>query len=262
MKVLLTLVLAVCWLRLYAQEPAATSVYTDAKAPYHLTYPNSWQRHQNKNQTQTTFYASNGTGRAAEVTITSSLLSPNPRVSASLLAQGQQDSVWRSIQRLPQAYVLRLDQHAAGNYQEIRYHYTFASAATPAVRTRVVGRRIWGGGYELNLEYRAATSQDSRYRAQGEQLVESFRFTGTSVKQASTTQQCDAKMYGIAALRIVNDMWEDDCRTIHEFSATNPSESPKIHREVLPFQSYALAKGFDNCLYSVTKAPSPNYRRG
>lgn len=69
-------------------------------------------------------------------------------------------------------------------------------------------------------------------------------------------QRCDNKMYGIAALRYRQGRWEDDCRTIHEFLANDLSAPPRLHRAALPFQSYALAKGFDNCLYSVTKAPS------
>ncbi|WP_375437173.1 OmpA family protein [uncultured Hymenobacter sp.] len=260
MKVLLTLVLTVCWLKLYGQEPSAGQVYTDPKASYQVTYPGSWQRQQNAANTETSFYPG-GAGQAAVVTITSRQLPADYPAAASLLVPGQQDSVWRSIQRLPQAQVLRLDQHAAGSYQEIRYHYTFASAATPAARTRVIGRRLWRGGSEFNVEYRAATRQDGRYQAEGEQLVKSFRFPNGPASQPSATQQCDDKMYGIAALRYVNDVWEDDCRTIHEFSTADPSSTPKIHRQVLPFQSYALAKGFDNCLYSVTKAPTnrPEY---
>lgn len=75
------------------------------------------------------------------------------------------------------------------------------------------------------------------------------------------TQRCDNKLYGIAALRRVEGHWEDDCRTIHEFRNSDLSAPPKVHRRVLPFQSYALAQGFDNCLYSVTKAPTnaPEY---
>ncbi|TLM91933.1 hypothetical protein FDY95_15005 [Hymenobacter jeollabukensis] len=68
-------------------------------------------------------------------------------------------------------------------------------------------------------------------------------------------------MYGIAALRTHDGIWEDDCRTIHEFITDDLAAPPKVHRQVLPFQSYALAKGFDNCLYTVTKAPTnaPEY---
>ena len=75
------------------------------------------------------------------------------------------------------------------------------------------------------------------------------------------TQRCDNRLYAIAALRRVEGHWEDDCRTIHEFRNSDLSAPPKVHRRVLPFQSYALAKGFDNCLYSVTKAPTnaPEY---
>lgn len=67
---------------------------------------------------------------------------------------------------------------------------------------------------------------------------------------------CDDKVYGIAALRSNHDIWEDDCQTIHEFTGADLSGRPRVHWRVLPFQSYALAKGFDNCLYSVTKAPT------
>jgi outer membrane protein OmpA-like peptidoglycan-associated protein len=69
-------------------------------------------------------------------------------------------------------------------------------------------------------------------------------------------QRCDNKLYGIAAIRRREGRWEDDCRTIHEFVNEDLSAPPRVHRNALPFQSYALAKGFDNCLYAVTKAPS------
>jgi hypothetical protein len=121
---------------------------------------------------------------------------------------------------------------------------------------------VWRGGYQFQLRYRGAVSQDSSYLAQGKQLVDSFTFTENawpSLRYAA--QVCDNKMYGIAAVRYYNGRWEDDCRTIHEFPATNLTAAPKVHARVLPFQSYALAKGFDNCLYSVTKAPTdaPEY---
>lgn len=67
---------------------------------------------------------------------------------------------------------------------------------------------------------------------------------------------CDGKFYGIAAERYYQGQWQDDCRTIHEFSSADLSARPVVHPRVLPFQSYALAKGFDNCLYAVTNAPS------
>ncbi|WP_375416678.1 OmpA family protein [uncultured Hymenobacter sp.] len=68
--------------------------------------------------------------------------------------------------------------------------------------------------------------------------------------------RCDGKLYGIAAERYYQGHWEDDCRTLHEFTGADLSARPVVHRRVLPFQSYALAKGFDNCLYAVTNAPS------
>ncbi|UOG72952.1 OmpA family protein [Hymenobacter tibetensis] len=255
MKFLLTLVLAVCWLKLYAQEPAGSSVYNDTKAHYRLTYPDSWQRQQSEDKTGVTLHAGS-TERLADIALTSRPLPPEQKVLASLLARGQQDTLWRSILRLPRVQVLQLEQRTASTYEELRYEYTYAAQPAPAPRTRVVGRQLWRSGVEFNLEYRAATTQDGRYLTEGAQVVESFLLTGSVPTPPVPVQQCDDKMYGIAALRIVNDTWEDDCRTIHEFSVTDPSESPKIHREVLPFQSYALAKGFDNCLYSVTKAPT------
>ncbi|HEX8428002.1 OmpA family protein [Hymenobacter sp.] len=260
MKVLLTLILAVSWLTLYAQEPAAPTVYTDAKAHYQLTYPSSWQRHQTEDKTTVTFDAG-GSDRGAVVTLTIRPLPGTQSATASLLTQGQLDSVRRSIQRQPKAQVLRLAQQAAGDYEEVRYHYTYAPKPAPTARIRVVGRQLWRGGTEFRLEYTAASSQDDRYLEEGEQLLESFRFTGKVGKPPVAAPQCDDKMYGIAALRYDNDTWEDDCRTIHEFSTADLTAAPKIHRQALPFQSYALAKGFDNCLYSATKAPTnrPEY---
>jgi len=261
MKGLLTLFLVGCWLTGYAQEPAAPQVYANAQAGYQLTYPQAWQLRQNASKTATTFFAGDTSRLAPAVTLTVLLL-PEQQPKLNLLAPSHQDSLRRSIQRLPRAQVRRLDQYDAGRYQELRYDYTFASDSGAATRIHVLGRRVWRGNQEFQLEYRAAVRQEGRALAEGQQVVESFKFTSSqSAGRYPTEQQCDDKMYGIAALRYVNDIWEDDCRTIHEFSVDDPSSSPKIHREVLPFQSYALAKGFDNCLYSVTKAPTnaPEY---
>jgi outer membrane protein OmpA-like peptidoglycan-associated protein len=262
MKVLLTLVLTVCWLKLAAQqpEPAASKVYTDANAHIRLSYPESWQRHRNEDRTKVTFSAGTRPAAPVLVTLTISPLPDSQKDQLNLLARGQQDSVWRRIQRLPQAQVLGLEEQDAGSYQQVRYEYTYATPAA-AGRAHVLGRRVWRGGYEYQLEYQAAASQDARYLKAGRQLIESFGFSGTPPSRRYAEQLCDDKMYGIAALRLRNERWEDDCRTIHEFNAADLSEAPRIHRQALPFQSYALAKGFDNCLYSVTKSPTdtPEY---
>ncbi|MCB2377033.1 OmpA family protein [Hymenobacter sp. BT635] len=260
MKVLLTLLLAVCWLQLSAQQPSALSVHTNTKAQIRLTYPETWQRHRSEDRTEVTWYASTRRPAPAVVTLTIKPLPAGLQDEANLLTAGQPDSLWRRIRRLPRAQVLHLDQHDAGSHQEVRYAYTFAPAPGPT-RTRVEGRRLWRGGYEYRLEYRATTDQDGRYLTPGRQLLASFTFTGTPPSRRYDEQRCDDKMYGIAALRFRNERWEDDCRTIHEFNVSAPAEPPRIHRQVLPFQSYALAKGFDNCLYSVTKAPTDTLER-
>ncbi|MCB2410816.1 OmpA family protein [Hymenobacter lucidus] len=259
MKFLLTLVLTVGWLRLAAQEASPLDVYADSKAHIRLSYPETWVRHRNDDRTEVTFLAGSRRPAAATVSLRIIPLPDGRKDLPNLLSAGQADSVARDIRQLPQAHVLRLDQHDAGSYQQVRYEYTYA--APNGQRTRVAGRRVWRGGYEYRLEYRAATAQDGRYLAAGLRVVDSFSFTGTPPSRRYAEQLCDDKMYGIAALRLRDERWEDDCRTIHEFNADDPTEPPRIHRQVLPFQSYALAKGFDNCLYSVTKAPTdaPEY---
>ncbi|WP_262922017.1 OmpA family protein [Hymenobacter cellulosivorans] len=254
MKFLLTLVLTVGWLKLLAQEaPESRQTYTDGKGRFQLSYPTAWQRQRSEDRRQVAFYA----GSARQHPIVTLTIRPDGPPAALL---GRQDSVWSRIQHLSRAQVLRLEQHEATDYAEVRYHYTFAPDQSSADRTRVLGRRLWHNGTEFDLEYRAA-DQDNRYLTEAEELVESFDFTQAAPAAASPTGQCDDKMYGIAALRIRGDLWEDDCRTIHEFRSNDLSAPPRIHRNVLPFQSYALAKGFDNCLYSVTKAPTdaPEY---
>ncbi|WP_188813495.1 OmpA family protein [Hymenobacter cavernae] len=266
MKFLLTLVLTLCWLRLCAQEPSEQQLYTDAKAGWKLTYPRGWQfqrREDSPEKTETTFYV--GPTRAAAPAEATLIVRPLPenQKDRNLLAFGQLDSVWQAIRALPQPHVLRLEQRDLGRYQELDYEYTYTPKPGSAERFRVVGRRVWRGGYAYRLEYRAALSQDRRYQNLGQQLVESFGFTRSAAlpSRRYDEQICDDKMYGIAALRVHDGIWEDDCRSIHQFSVSNPSASPKIHDRVLPFQSYALAKGFDNCLYSVTKSPTnaPEY---
>ncbi|OON69357.1 hypothetical protein B0919_08715 [Hymenobacter sp. CRA2] len=243
-------------LRLLAQVPAAGQAYTDARAGYRLVYPRDWQVYQSDTKPPVvSFYAGEEWAQAqAAVSLT---IRPVParRLNLNLLAAGQADSVWQGIMAQPQARVLRLEQHDAGTYQEIRYDYTYA--ATGGGRTHVLGRQLWRGGYAFELEYRAVAAADGRHLAAGRQLLESFVFAGKGLPSRRYAEQpCDDKMYGIAALRFHNGQWEDDCRTIHEFSVSRPSTAPKQHRLALPFQSYALAKGFDNCLYAVTKSPT------
>ncbi|AYA36244.1 OmpA family protein [Hymenobacter oligotrophus] len=258
MRLLLLLVLAVGWIELHAQNAASEpQVFRDAQAGYRISYPRGWQLERQPDHATAAFYAGGG-ARAAAVLATAQA---NPAGHELI------DSVWVGIRRQPQAQVLRLAEHANGAYHEVRYDYTYSAAPAPALRTHVVGRRVWRNGYEYRLEYQAAISEDPDYLPEGRQLLESLSFVApapakpTAAKAPVVRQSCDDKMYGIAALRQRNGIWEDDCRTIHEFSVGNPSAQPTIHRAVLPFQSYALAKGLDNCLYSVTKAPTdaPEY---
>jgi hypothetical protein len=256
MKVLLTQALLLCWLRLYAQEVPARRVITDTTAHFQLSYLTSWQLQPSPTSTAASFVVGE-TPEQATVLVRFHALPDKQKLLGSQLAYSQQDSVQLVVQHLPQVHMLYLRQHAAEGYQEVQYQYTYAAAPAPAPRTRVVGRRIWRRGVTFQLEYHAATTQDARYLAEGEQLLESFRFTdSTPARRITASQPCDGKMYGIAALRYHNNNWEDDCRTIHEFSSANLSARPKVHSQVLPFQSYALAMGFDNCLYSVTKSPT------
>ena len=117
-------------------------------------------------------------------------------------------------------------------------------AARPWMPTR--------GGLTMEPPGRAGVSA----QAQAARTRPRPRATDVRQSRGTASQRCDNKMYGIAALRYHDGQWEDDCRTIHEFSTADLSAQPVVHRRVLPFQSYALTKGFDNCLYSVTKAPS------
>ncbi|SHK70276.1 OmpA family protein [Hymenobacter psychrotolerans] len=259
MRVLLTLVLAVCWLKLCAQPSAGLHLYTDAQGRFRFAYPPGWQLQQTGRQLILTPGATGPASAPPALTIV-----VLPDTLSRLPTRTRQDTLWHSIRQLPQAQVLQVAEQAAGSYQQLRYDYTYAAdSALPGARIRVLGRRLWRGGSEYQLEYRAAGGPETQW-LQARQLLESFAFPNADVAAPRTRapqQLCDDKMYGIAALRYRNDLWEDDCRTIHEFSVADPSRPPRIHRQVLPFQSYALTKGFDNCLYSVTKAPTnaPEY---
>ncbi|MBT2559416.1 OmpA family protein [Hymenobacter sp. ISL-91] len=246
----------------WAQGNAAGQTYTDARGGYQLGYPTGWQVMPGENH-RTTFYV----GPDWETTPAAASISlhplPDNRKSLNLLQAGQLDSVWRYVTSLPRARVYRLEEHDENRFQELRYDYAYDDAtARPAGgprRTRVLGRRLWREGYEYRLEYRSPDRPDP-HRAAARQLLASLRLVNPGPPSRRPPppppQGCDDKFYGIAALRINNDIWEDDCRTIHEFSSLDPAQPPVIHRRVLPFQSYALAKGFDNCLYAVTKAPT------
>ncbi|MBH8567599.1 OmpA family protein [Microvirga sp. STS02] len=254
MRIFLTLVLLVCRLGLSAQSTPPAIQYTDAQARYQLAYAPGWVPPRTAGGPVATFTA--GAPAIVAMVKVSQQPLPDDRRDLRLLGAGRPDSVYQRIQRLPRVQVLRLDQHSNGPTDEIDYEYTYAPPA-PAPRTHVLGRQLWRGGYEFRVEYRAGTEQDGRYLTEGRQLVESFAFTTAPWPSRRYADQiCDGKMYGIAALRYHDGQWEDDCRTIHEFSNSDPTAKPRAHRRVLPFQSYALAKGFDNCLYSVTKAPT------
>jgi outer membrane protein OmpA-like peptidoglycan-associated protein len=257
MKVFLTLVLVlwqtgVLWAQLATVSPA---LYTDANARYQLYYPRTWQLRPRTDGVEAAFTPS---GSSAPVQASLTVLPlPDDLASLRLTAAPRPDSVLRRIRQRPQAQVLSFEQREGQGYDELRYDYTYRPVANGPSRLHVVGRQIWRGGYELRLEYQAETSLDGRYLAEARQLVASFAFTAAPwPSRRYIDQVCDNKMYGIAALRQQNGKWEDDCRTIHEFSVADPTSKPVVHRRALPFQSYALAKGFDNCLYAVTKSPT------
>ncbi|WP_201980760.1 OmpA family protein [Hymenobacter rubidus] len=256
MNVFLTLALLLLSpVALLAQSGGVPAVYTDALARYQLTYPSAWQARQ-QGSAANVIFAPGGSASAAQVAVT---VLPLPDAQRDQKLTTKPDSVLQRLRRLPQAQVLGFEQRDLGSYDELRYDYIFLVSApgAPPRRLHVTGRQVWRGGYEFRVEYRAETSQDGRYLAEGQQLVESFTFSTTPfVSRRYADQRCDNKMYGIAALRQHDGQWEDDCRTIHEFSVTDATARPVVHARVLPFQSYALAKGFDNCLYSVTKAPT------
>jgi len=238
-----------------AQVPADWQRFTDAATGYQLAYPHGWQVHEEKEAPNVSFYVGPDWAAAPAAVQLSSQPLPASRVNRSPLAADPLDSVWQALLALPRVQVAHLSQHDAGSYQELRYEYTYADSA--AARTRVLGRLLWRGGYEFRLEYRAAAAQDAPYLAPGRQLLSSFAFAGPGRPSRRYAEQlCDDKLYGIAALRVHDGIWEDDCRTIHEWTGTALTAAPKVHRRVLPFQSYALAKGFDNCLYSVSKSPT------
>jgi outer membrane protein OmpA-like peptidoglycan-associated protein len=254
----MVLVFLPLWLHAQSEKATPAATYTDADGRFTLAYPRTWQLRPNAAGADAAFYApATGQPVPAVVTVTARPL-PDALKDRPLTGPGSQDTLWRSIRRLPQAQVVRLEQKNYGRYEEVRYDYTYVPGPGQlGGRLHVLGRRLWRVGYEFVVEYRAATGQDGRALPEGQQLIDSFAFTDKSITSRRYADQvCDGKMYGIAAMSHRTGQWEDDCRTIHEFSMDDLSEGATVHRQVLPFQSYALAKGFDNCLYSVTKAPT------
>ena len=254
-KAFLTLLLLLLPGALWAQPAPPLAVYADARGRFQLSYPRAWQLSRNEGGAEVTFYVYGARHPALAVVTLAARALPEGQQDASLLAPGAQDTLWQRLRQLPRAQVRRLEQRDLGRYEEARYDYTYAPAGGASVH--VLGRLLWRGGYEFRMEYRAEVRQDGEYRATGQQMLDSFAFTEAAFpSRRYADQRCDDKLYGIAAVRYADGQWEDDCRTIHEFSTSDLTAAPKVHRRVLPFQSYALAKGFDNCLYSVTKAPT------
>ncbi|GAA4045645.1 hypothetical protein GCM10022409_34630 [Hymenobacter glaciei] len=234
-------------------QPVPPPVFTDAAGRCQLTYASPWQLQKRPATGATATFRAGDTAVVATLRI---MPLPDDRRDFRLLGEGRPDSVRRRLLALPLVHILRLDQRAGASFDEVAYDYSFGGNR-PGTRTHVMGRQLWRGGYEFRVEYRARVSHDSTYLAAGQALLASFAFTSTPwASRRYDDQLCDGKMYGISALHQVDGHWEDDCRSIHEFIADDPTAPPKVHRRVLPFQSYALAKGFDNCLYSVTKAPT------
>ena len=258
MRLLLLLVLLVGgagWLsgELRAQPAPPTAVVSDARGRCQLTYaPGVWQVRPAKSNQPATLHA----GDTAAVVRLEVRPLPDDRRDFTLLREGRPDSVLHRIQALPLVEVLRLDQRAESGFDEIAYDYAYGGTA-PGTRIHVVGRQRWRGGFAFRAEYRARASHDSAYLAAGRAVVASLAF-GPKLwaSRRYADQLCDGKMYGIAAQRFHNEQLEDDCRSINEFDPTDPSSPVTVHARVLPFQSYALAKGFDNCLYAVSKAPT------
>ena len=258
MRLLLLLVLLVGgagWLsgELRAQPAPPTAVVSDARGRCQLTYaPGVWQVRPAKSNQPATLHA----GDTAAVVRLEVRPLPDDRRDFTLLREGRPDSVLHRIQALPLVEVLRLDQRAESGFDEIAYDYAYGGTA-PGTRIHVVGRQRWRGGFAFRAEYRARASHDSAYLAAGRAVVASLAF-GPKLwaSRRYADQLCDGKMYGIAAQRFHNEQLEDDCRSLNEFDPTDPSSPVTVHARVLPFQSYALAKGFDNCLYAVSKAPT------
>ncbi len=233
--------------------PSHPAVVTDAQGRCQLTYaPEVWQVQLAAGSRAATLRA----GDTAAVVRLEARPLPDDRRDFNLLREGRPDSVLHRIQALPLVAILRLDQQAAGSFDKITYEYTYGGT-TPGSRTHVLGQQRWRGGFAFRAEYRARACHDSAYLTAGRAVIASFAFSPNPwASRRYADQLCDGKMYGIAAQRFHNEQWEDDCRSINEFDPSDPSSPVNVHARVLPFQSYALAKGFDNCLYTVTKAPT------
>lgn len=278
LKVFLLCLLLGCPVALRAQEtPPPTAPYADAQAGYRLRYPRTWLARPEASGTEVTFSADGPRYPApAVVTLTVQPVSgaakrPLPTPAAEM------DSLWRGIRRLPRSVVAHISPHRYGTYTELRYDYTYAPAPPDSGRLHVVGRLLRRDSTTLfRLEYRAPTTQDGRYLAEGRELLESFTLgeaapapppaakadsTQTAASPRPAGLRCNNKLYGIAAVRYHRGDWEDDCRSIHEFDFDDLSAPPVVHSRVLPFQSYALAQGFDNCLYAVSKSPTDQPER-
>ena len=258
MRFLLLVLLAggVGWLpgglRAHSAPPPLATV-TDARGRCQLTYaPELWRLQTAEGPLAATLRA----GDTAAVVRLEVRPLPDDRRDFRLLREGRPDSVLRRIQALPLVEILRLDQRAESGFDQITYEYAYGGTA-PGTRTHVLGQQRWRGGFAFRVEYRALVIHDTAYLAAGRAVVASFVF-GPKLwpSRRYTDQLCDGKMYGIAAQRFHNEQWEDDCRSINEFDPTDPTSAVKVYARALPFQSYALAKGFDNCLYAVTKAPT------
>ncbi len=238
-----------------AQEGPPVTTYTDPLGYYHLNIPYTWAL---RAAGGTLAFVPVAGGAAGPTVVLTETALPPAQANQTLATQRVQDSVWRNIRRLPRAQTLWLSQREGSRFNELRYEYTYAvPPPNSPVRAHVLGRVLRRGGTEYRLEYRSRSDHDAPYVAAAQELLASFVFTDKPfVSRRYDEQTCDNKFYGIAALRTANGQQLDDCRSLDEFTGANLTGTPVVHRSVLPFQSYAITKGFDNALYAVTKAPT------
>ena len=99
------------------------------------------------------------------------------------------------------------------------------------------------------VTYQGREKADKTWLATGLVIMHSFAFRP---RVAYAQLPCDDKVYGI----LYRDpmLLYEDMRTLHEYPSGDLSQgSPVVHERALPFEAVALAKGFDNNLYTVAR---------
>ena len=119
-------------------------------------------------------------------------------------------------------------------------------------RVHHVGLVIRRGSNTYVVEYSGNDKADALFKPSGLEILISFAFQPLPHPVYEyVPAECDDKIYGVVSYDPTQGE-QDDRQSLHEFPGGIISRANVVwHRNAFPFQTVALAKGFNNNLYAV-----------